>query len=249
MNRIRTLIVDDEALARQRIHELLKGDEDLEIIGECAFGEDAVAAVQRDAPDLMFLDVRLPDLDGFGVLDRIGSDEQPLVIFVTAYDEHAVRAFDVRATDYLIKPFERERLYSAVGRVKRALRNQAEPLAVRAPAQSAARAPGGRLAIRTDGRILRVRLDEIERIEADRDVSHFHLRGGTVLIARESLTSVEQRLPASGFLRVHRSHIVNVARVREVQPWFQGESVLMLEDGSKVVTGRTYRERIRILLT
>ena len=249
MNRIRTLIVDDEALARQRIHELLKGDEELEIIGECAFGEDAVAAVHRDAPDLMFLDVRLPDLDGFAVLDRIASDEQPLVIFVTAYDEHAVKAFDVRATDYLVKPFERERLYSAVGRVKRALRSQGDVAPARPVAAASARAPGGRLAIRTDGRILRVRLDEIERIEADRDVSHFHMRGGTVLIARESLTSVEQRLPGSGFLRVHRSHIVNIARVREVQPWFQGESVLMLEDGSKVVTGRTYRDRIRILLT
>lgn len=248
MNRIRTLIVDDEALARQRIRELLQGDEDLEIIGECAFGEDAVAAVQRDAPDLMFLDVRLPDLDGFGVLDRIAGDVQPLVIFVTAYDEHAVKAFDVRATDYLIKPFERERLYSAVGRVKRALRNHGTLERGRPPATASAKAPGGRLAIRTDGRIMRVRLDEIERIEADRDVSHFHLRGGTVLIARESLTSVEQRLPASGFLRVHRSHIVNIARVREVQPWFQGESVLMLEDGSRVVTGRTYRDRIRVLL-
>ncbi|MGH7594378.1 MAG: LytR/AlgR family response regulator transcription factor [Gemmatimonadales bacterium] len=249
MNRIRTLIVDDEALARQRIHELLHGDDDLDIIGECAFGEDAVVAVQRDAPDLMFLDVRLPDLDGFGVLERIAGDQQPLIIFVTAYDEHAVKAFDVRATDYLVKPFERDRLYSAVGRVKRALHHRAAPERPRAPATTMAKAPGGRIAIRTDGRILRVRLDEIERIEADRDVSHFHLRGGTVLIARESLTSVEQRLPPSGFLRVHRSHVVNVARVREVQPWFQGESVLMLEDGSKVVTGRTYRDRIRVLLT
>jgi two-component system LytT family response regulator len=247
MNRIRTLIVDDEALARQRIHELLKGDADLEMIGECAFGEDAVAAVQRDAPDLMFLDVRLPDLDGFAVLDRIAGEQQPLVIFVTAYDEHAVRAFDVRATDYLVKPFERERLFSAVGRVKRALRARADPPASRVPPP--ARAPGGRLAIRTDGRVLRVRLDEIERIEADRDASHFHLRGGTMVVARESLTSVERRLPAIGFLRVHRSHIVNIARVREVQPWFQGESVLILEDGSKVVTGRTYRDRIRVLLT
>ena len=247
MNRIRTLIVDDEALARQRIHELLKGDAELEMIGECAFGEDAVAAVQRDAPDLMFLDVRLPDLDGFAVLDRIAGGQQPHVIFVTAYDEHAVRAFDVRATDYLVKPFERDRLFSAVGRAKRALRAQADAPAPRV--SPPARAPGGRLAIRTDGRVLRVRLDEIERIEADRDASHFYMRGGTMLVARESLTSVERRLPASGFLRVHRSHIVNIARVREVQPWFQGESVLMLEDGSKVVTGRTYRDRIRVLLT
>ncbi|HEY3933342.1 MAG TPA: LytTR family DNA-binding domain-containing protein [Gemmatimonadales bacterium] len=241
MNRIRTLIVDDEALARQRIRELLSGDDDLEIVGECAFGEDAVAALQRDAPDLVFLDVRLPDLDGFGVLERIAGQTYPLVIFVTAFDEHAVKAFDVRAIDYLVKPFERDRLYSAVGRAKQALRSR-----LASPAGS--RAPGGRIAVRADGRIVRVRLDDIERVEADRDVSHFHLRGGTILLARESLTSVEQRLPQLSFLRVHRSHIVNVARVREVQPWFQGESVLLLEDGSKIVTGRTYRDKIRVLL-
>lgn len=248
MNPIRTLIVDDEALARQRIRELLSTDADVDVIGECAFGEDAVAAVQRDAPDMMFLDVRLPDLDGFGVLERIAAEEHPLIIFVTAYDEHAVRAFGVRAVDYLVKPFERERFYSAVGRVKRELRHRDRAEPGRPGAVAPAKAPGGRIAIRADGRVLRVRLDEIERIEADRDVSHFHLRGGVTLIARESLTSVEQRLPVSGFLRVHRSHIVNIARVREVQPWFQGESVLMLEDGSKVVTGRTYRDRMRVLL-
>ncbi|HEY4102106.1 MAG TPA: LytTR family DNA-binding domain-containing protein [Gemmatimonadales bacterium] len=241
MNRIRTLIVDDEALARQRIRELLSGDDDLEIVGECAFGEDAIAALQRDAPDLVFLDIRLPDVDGFGVLERIAGQPYPLVIFVTAFDEHAVKAFDVRAIDYLVKPFERDRLYSAVGRAKQALRSRP---AVAVPP----RAPGGRIAVRTDGRVVRVRLDDIERVEADRDVSHFHLRGGTTLLARESLTSVEQRLPPANFLRVHRSHIVNVARVREVQPWFQGESVLLLEDGSKVVTGRTYRDKIRVLL-
>lgn len=246
MTAIRTLIIDDEALARQRVRELLAADAEIDVIGECAFGEDAITATQRDAPDLIFLDVRLPDMDGFTVLDRIAGQLQPLVIFVTAYDEHAVKAFDVRALDYLVKPFERERLYSAVGRAKRELRGAALP--GRSGGTVAARAPGGRIALRVDGRILRVRLDEIERVEADRDVSHFHLRGGTVLAARESLSRVEDRLPAAAFLRVHRSHIVNMARVREMRPWFQGESVLILEDGTKVVTGRTYRDRIAVLM-
>ncbi|HEX3927756.1 MAG TPA: LytTR family DNA-binding domain-containing protein [Gemmatimonadales bacterium] len=244
---MRVLIVDDEVLARQRIRELLASDPEVAVVGECAFGEDAVTALQRDTPDLMFLDVRLPDLDGFGVLDRLTEDERPLVIFVTAFDEHAVKAFDVRALDYLVKPFERARLYDAVKRAKQTLASrETAPQAPRA--DPVPRTPGGRIAIRAEGRVLRLRLEEIERVEADRDISRFHLRGGTVLVARESLSSIENRLPRSIFLRVHRSHIVNVARVREVQPWFQGESVLLLEDGSQVVTGRTYRERVRMLL-
>jgi two-component system LytT family response regulator len=241
---MRTLIVDDEPLARQRIRELLVDDTELEIVGECGFGEDAVAALQGQATDLVFLDVRLPDLTGFEVLDRLQEDERPLVIFVTAYDEHAVRAFDVRAVDYLVKPFERSRLRSAVGRAKRAFRSRDLTRVL----PTAPRAPGGRLAVRTDGKVLRIRLDDIERIEADRDSSTFHLRGGTRIVAHESLASVAERLPSTAFLRVHRSHVVNVARVREIQPWFQGEFVLILEDGSKVITGRTYRERIRVLL-
>jgi two-component system LytT family response regulator len=241
MNPLRTLIVDDEPLARQRIRNLISGDPELEIVGECGFGEDAVAALHGHATDLVFLDVRLPDLTGFEVLDRLDDDQRPLVIFVTAFDEHAVRAFDVRAVDYLVKPFERTRLSTAVGRAKRAFR-------ARERSRPAPRLHGGRIAVRTEGKVLRVRLDEIERIEADRDSSRFHLRGGNVIEARESLASVAERLPASAFLRVHRSHIVNVARVRELQPWFQGEFVLILEDGSQVITGRTYREKIRVLL-
>ncbi len=243
MKAIRTVIVDDEPLARQRIRELLVPQEDVEVVGECAFGEDAVAVLQRDRPDLVFLDVRLPDLDGFGVLERLDGDHRPLVIFVTAFDQHAVDAFGVEAVDYLVKPFERERLFGALDRARRAVVARTGR-----PAEIAARAPGGRVAIRAEGRVLRVRVDEIERVEADRDVSRFSLRGGTVVEARESLSSVEQRLPRTLFLRVHRSHIVNVARVREIHPWFQGESVLLLEDGSQVVTGRTYRDRVRALL-
>jgi two-component system LytT family response regulator len=248
MNRIRTMIVDDEALARQRVRELLSADADVELVGECAFGEDAVVAIERERPDLVFLDVCLPDIDGFAVIERVDREVQPLLIFLTAYDEYAVKAFNVRAIDYLVKPFERDRLYTAVGRAKRELQHRAAALGSSGSLTAApAKAPGGRIALRTDGRVLRVRLDEIERVEAERDTSRFHMRGGAVIEVRESLTSVEQRLPSSAFLRVHRSHIVNVARVREVQPWFQGDSVLILEDGSKVVTGTTYREKIRLL--
>lgn len=246
MNPLRTLIVDDEAIARRRIRDLLEPDREIEVIGECGFGADAVEALRRDAPDLVFLDIRLPDLDGFEVLERVGEADRPMVIFVTAWDEHAVRAFDVRATDYLVKPFERERLFSAVGRAKR--QYQQSRGVVRRPPAAGSAVVGGRIAVRTDGRVLRLRLDEIDWIEADRDASRFHLRGGSVILVRESLASLEGRLPETLFLRVHRSHIVHVGRVREVQPWFQGDYVLLLEDGTKVVTGRTYRDRIQPLM-
>jgi two-component system LytT family response regulator len=245
MTALRTLIVDDEPPARQRIRELLAVDPDVELIGECATGEEAVRALEREAPDLVFLDIRLPDMDGFEVLERADGGTTPMVVFVTAFDQHAIRAFGVHALDYLVKPFERARLYAAVSRAKR---NQQLPHDPPRPLVPAYRASGGRIALRTEGRIVRVRLDEIERVEADRDASHFHLRGGTVVVVRESLSSVAQRLPESVFLRVHRSHIVNVARVREVQPWFQGESMLILEDGAQVVTGRTYRDKVQVLL-
>jgi two-component system LytT family response regulator len=246
MNPIRTLIVDDEAPARSRIRKLLSVDPDIAVIGECSSGEAAVLAVQRESPDLVFLDIHLPGLDGFDVLDRVGGEANPLIVFVTAYDEHAVKAFGVGALDYLVKPFERAQLYTAVGRAKRQLHARAA-LAARAAARPPSRTPGGRIAIRTDGRVVRLRLDEIEWIEAERDTSHLHLRGGALVIAREGLSSVEQRLPEALFLRVHRSRIVNIAHVREVHPWFQGESLLVLEDGTRIVTGRTYRDRIRHL--
>jgi two-component system LytT family response regulator len=246
---IRTLIVDDEPPARGRIRKLLGVDPELEVIGECGLGEDAVMALQRDPPDLIFLDIRLPDMTGFDVLERAGVETSPLVVFVTAYDEHAVRAFGVRAVDYLVKPFERAQLYAAVGRVKRQLQMRtALAESGRPPLRAVSRTPGGRIAVRTEGRVVRLRLDEIERIEADRDTACFYLRGGTTLVAHEGLSTVERRLPESLFLRVHRSHIVNLARVREVHPWFQGESLLILDDGSKVVTGRTYRDKIQVLL-
>jgi two-component system, LytTR family, response regulator len=246
MNPIRTLIVDDEAPARSRIRKLLSVDPDIAVIGECSSGEAAVLAVQRESPDLVFLDIHLPGLDGFDVLDRVAGEANPLIVFVTAYDEHAVKAFGIGALDYLVKPFERAQLYTAVGRAKRQLHARAA-LASRAAARPPSRTPGGRIAIRTDGRVVRLRLDEIEWVEAERDTSHLHLRGGVVVVAREGLSNIEQRLPEALFLRVHRSRIVNIAHVREVHPWFQGESLLVLEDGTRIVTGRTYRDRIRHL--
>lgn len=248
MNAIRTLIVDDEAPARSRIRKLLSVDPDITVIGECSSGEAAVLALQREAPDLVFLDIHLPGLDGFDVLERVAGEAHPLIVFVTAYDEHAVKAFGVGALDYLVKPFERAQLYTAVGRAKRQLHARAALAGrVAVAARQPSRAPGGRIAIRTDGRVVRLRLDEIAWIEAERDSSQIHLRGGTMLTAREGLSSVEQRLPDALFLRVHRSRIVNVAHVREVHPWFQGESLLVLDDGTRIVTGRTYRDKIRQL--
>jgi two-component system LytT family response regulator len=249
---IRTLIVDDEPLARTHLRSLLAPDEDIEILGECGSGSEAVDAIRRDDPDLVLLDIQIPELDGFEVIRQIGPEAMPFVLFVTAYDEHALRAFEAQALDYLMKPVNRERFRGAVHRAKELIRGMrgaemAEPLTRLLETMQPRAAPLDRLALRLDGRILFLRIEQFDWIEAADDYVRLHV-GKQTLEHRDTLTRLEQRLPADRFLRIHRSTIVNVDRIREMQPWFQGDYVLIMQDGTRLTTGRSYRDRLKALL-
>ena len=250
---LRTLIVDDEPMARAHLRTLLAGHEELEVVGECGDGRSAVDTIRREAPDLVLLDVQMPELDGLSVVREIGPERMPAVIFVTAYDEHALAAFEVHALDYVLKPVNRERFADAVTRAaglvragaveerRDTLRELVERLEDENPDRE-------RIAIRADGRVVLLRVGDIDWIEAADDYVRFHV-GSTVYVHRDTLTRLEKRLPASRFMRVHRSTIVNVDRIRELQPWFQSDWVIILADGTRLHSGRRYREAIRTYLT
>jgi two-component system, LytTR family, response regulator len=262
--RLRVLIVDDEPLARTQLRELLLDEPGLEVIGECGNGADAVTRIKQDDPDLVLLDIQMPEIDGFGVVRAVGADRMPAVVFVTASDAHAVRAFDVHAADYVLKPVDRDRLLEAIDRAKRrvgraaeyeedrAMRTRlaalvAEVTAAVSTASGAGRPGVARLAVKGDGRVVFVRTADVDWIEAMDNYVRLHVGRQTHLM-RETLSHLEERLPAQSFLRIHRSTIVNVDRIREVQPWFAGDYVLILGDGTKLTTGRRYRGAVRELL-
>jgi two-component system LytT family response regulator len=253
--RIRALIVDDESLARRRLEALLADEPDVEIIGEAANGTSAVEAIAEKRPDLVFLDVQMPGLDGFGVLREIEPDERPYVVFVTAHDEHAIRAFEVQAVDYLLKPVAEARLREAVKRVVARVRGGSHAELAREMAALLERvAPGpaprtsvARIPIKRDGRVNFVRIEDVDWVEADGDLVRVHA-GKETHVVRETMNEMATKLPADRFARVHRSIIVNVERVREVQPWFKGDYVLVLHDGTKLRSGRTYRQTVQSLI-
>ena len=238
---VRALIVDDEPLARERLRTLLPRDA-AELVGEAWSKKTAVDAIRRLRPDLCFLDVELPDGTGFDVLRELTADALPLTVFVTAYESYAVRAFDAAAIDYVVKPVERERFDAAVRRAVAQLRSSAasEERAAQfrtvLQALQAARARE-RIVLREDGRSHFVQTADIHWIEAKRNNCLVHLAGRTIVV-RETLQSLLARLPSREFVRAHRSTIVNVAHVRYAEPWFRGEHVLVLSDGTRVVTSR-----------
>jgi two-component system LytT family response regulator len=250
---IRALIVDDEPLARSHLRSLLEDEDDIAIIGECGSGPEAVQAIKRDDPDLVLLDIQIPEMDGFEVIREVGANRMPFVLFVTAYDEYALRAFEAHALDYLMKPVNRERFRAAVGRAKEIVRGVREG-GMRASLSRLLESIRPeqpqeleRLALRADGRIVFLKVEQIDWIEAADDHVRLHV-GKQAIEHRDTLTRLEQRLPSERFLRVHRSTIVNVERIREMQPWFQGDYVLILLDGTRLTTGRSYRDRVKGLL-
>ena len=249
--KIRTLIVDDETLARERLRQLLQGEPEIELIGECADGQEAVAAITRHGPDLVFLDIQMPELDGFGVLEAITCEPAPVVVFVTAHDKFALRAFEVHAVDYLLKPFDRERFQKALGRALERVKhretdapNQAQA-AVLAELKPPAK-PLERLAVKTGGRVIFVKLAEIDYIEAAHNYVELHVDKQSHLL-RETLNSIEARLPADRFVRISRSVIVNIERVKELQPLFYGEYSVTLHNGARVTLSRRYRDKLQQL--
>ena len=248
---LRVIIVDDEPLARRRLRTLLAGEQDVEILGEFGNGRDAVTAIRELKPDLVFLDIQMPELDGFGVVREVGVSAMPTVVFVTAYDEYALKAFEVHAFDYLLKPVDRDRFASTLRRARSGMRGEeSRTLSVRLGALlselGCLRHEPQRLPIRKDGRIFLVRPEDIDWLEADGNHVRVHVGKESHLI-RETLSNLETRLPPRSFMRIHRSTLVNIARIREIQPWFQGDYVLLLTDGTRLTSGRSYRDRVRSL--
>jgi len=246
--RIRAVIVDDEPLARERLRTLLGEQGDVDVVAECGDGREAIRAVAAHSPDLLFLDVRMPGTDGFGVIDAIGEERVPAVVFVTAYGEHALRAFEVRGLDYLLKPFDRERFAKTMERVRQHLarRGSAELrtqlLELIDGLRQEPRHPE-RFVVKTGGRVFFVGADEIDWVEADGNYVRLHV-GSAAHLLRETMAHLEERLDPSRFVRVHRSSIVNLERVKEMQPWFNGEYVVILKDGTRVVMSRGYRQKL-----
>lgn len=245
---IRALIVEDEPLARERLKMYLADEPDVEIVGECPDGREAVSAIRSLDPDLVFLDIQLPELDGFGVVEEVGAERMPVVVFVTAYDRHAMRAFDVYALDYLLKPYKRERLRRAVERARaQILRGKGAELNEQLLSLLESVRPGPRyverLMIKSPGRVYFIRADEINWIEAEGNYVRIHA-GKETHFLRDTLGGMEARLDPRKFVRVHRSVIVNVESIKELQPLFSGDYTVVLHEGARLTMSRGHKDKL-----
>ncbi|HEX8696938.1 MAG TPA: LytTR family DNA-binding domain-containing protein [Longimicrobium sp.] len=246
---VRALIVDDEPLARDCVRLALERQPGIEVAGECADGEQAVEAILAERPDLVFLDVQMPGLDGFGVVERVGVERMPAVVFVTAFDEHALRAFEVHAADYVLKPFDDARFADAVRHARRQLRPGGEDElrrrldALLGEVRGGAARPVTRLMVQVKDRIRFVRADEVDWFEAAGNYVRIHT-GGQAHLIRATLAGLAGQLDPARFVRIHRSTVVNVDRIREVQPWFGGDYIAILEDGRQLRVSRSFRDSL-----
>ncbi|WP_158509009.1 LytR/AlgR family response regulator transcription factor [Gemmatirosa kalamazoonensis] len=284
---ITVLIAEDEPVPRRRLARLLGEEPDLRVVAQCAGGREAVERIKEESPDLVFLDVQMPDLNGFQVIEAVGPERMPTVVFVTAYDAYAVRAFEVHAVDYLLKPYDQARFRTALDRARQRLRTLAgagtapvedderlralirsvaaelvqgaassgaalnapnpdlhpearvEPRAEPRPERSAA---SDHIAVRVDGALRIVRLDEIDWFESEGNYVRVHV-GRQSYLVRQTSQHLETQLDGRQFARIHRRYLVNLARVHEVQPWFGGDAVVVLKDGTKLRLSRTFREQ------
>ena len=239
------LIVDDEPLARDRIREMLKGDREIKIVGEARNGREAIEAVTTHVPDIVFLDVQMPDMDGFEVLKVLG-EKMPLIIFVTAYDQHALRAFDVHAVDYLLKPFDRERFAKALDRAKEQMKRPKDETDSRRIMALLEELKAGaryleRFAIKTGEKVIFIRAEDVDSIEAEGNYVRLNVAASSYML-RETINSVESKLDPRTFVRIHRSTIVNINRVKELQAWARGEYRVMLDNDAYYTLSRGYRE-------
>jgi len=247
--RIRALVVDDEPLARAMIREMLEGDSEVEIVGECVNGLEAVEAIKSSAPDIVFLDIQMPEIGGFDVLASLDPNAHPYVIFVTAYDQYAVRAFEVHALDYLLKPFDRERFEGAWQRAKaqiklnRTSRRDQDIIALLEELKAGPRYLE-RLVIKNGGRVFFLHVQDVHCIEAEGNyVRVYDNQKGYLL--RETISSLEEQLDPKQFLRIHRSAIVKIDRIKEMQPWFHGEYRIIMENGKQLALSRNYRSNLQ----
>ena len=257
--KIKTLIVDDEPLARRNLRVLLEKDPQIEIVDECRNGREAVKAINTMSPDLIFLDIQMPEMDGFDVLERVGPEHIQAIIFVTAFDHYALKAFDVHALDYLLKPFDDERFVHALQRAKSQIEaRQMNKLTQRLLALLEGRESDRkvslqqknyltRLMIKVSGRVVLLKVDEIDFIEADGNYAKLHV-GRKSHLLREKMHDLEERLDPAQFVRIHRSVIVNLDRIKEMHPHFNGDYIVVLEDGRKLRLSRTRRENLELRL-
>lgn len=251
---LEVLIVDDEPLARGFLRATLESMPDVSVAGECGDGVEAVEAIRGLDPDLVLLDVQMPEVDGFDVIERIGPARMPAVIFTTAHQSHTLRAFEVHALDYILKPIDPERLRASIEHARpRIRRSQAESLADRLASllDMVGRASAGeyaqRITVRRDDSISFVRLEDVDWLEAARNYVRLHV-GSESYLVRHTLRGLLENLDPSRFVRIHRSAAVNLDRVREVQPWLNGEYIVILHSGEKLRVGRTWRDDLLKLM-
>lgn len=250
--KIRIVIADDEVLARKFIRRMLKQDPEVEIVAECSNGAETAATIRKEKPDLVFLDVQMPAMDGFAVLEAVRLDHLPEIVFTTAYESYAIRAFELHALDYLLKPFDEVRFKAALKYAKERFHSQRDEEkqlqigtlleSIRAQQQYL-----DRIIIRADGRISFLQTREIEWLEADDKYVHLHTGKGTRMV-RQTLSAMEKQLDPRKFVRVHRSAMVNTDRIKELQPLFNGEHSLILEDGTRLTLSRKYKDGLFQLL-
>ena len=257
--RIRTLIVDDEPLARRNLRVLLEKDPQIEIVEECRNGREAVKAINTLSPDLILLDIQMPELDGFDVLARVDPGKIQAIIFVTAFDQYALKAFEVHALDYLLKPFDDERFAYALRRAKSQIETQEisrvskrllallEEREIHHQSSSNEKNYLTRLMIKAAGRVVLLKVSEIDFIEADGNYAKLHV-GRKAHLLREKMHDLEARLDPAKFVRIHRSVIVNLDRIKELQPHFNGDYIVILEDGRQLRLSRTRRENLEARL-
>jgi two-component system, LytTR family, response regulator len=252
MEKIRAIIVDDEPLAREGISMRLKQEPDIELIHECKNGREAVNVIMRNSPDLVFLDIQMPTLGGFGVIEAVGIKRMPDIIFVTAYDEHALQAFEVHALDYLLKPIDGDRFTRALERARNRIKGKnLEAITKQLQNMMAAlkneRKYIERLSIKSADRIMFVSVNDIDWIEAAGNYVKIHV-GRESHILHLTMNNIENRLDTSKFLRIHRSTIVNAERIKELHIMFHGEYQVVLKDGTKVTSSRSYKETLQKLV-
>lgn len=235
-------------MARERILGLLAQESDVEVVGQCADGLQAVSAIQQLSPELVFLDVQMPAVDGFGVIRQVGPEKMPMVVFVTAYDEYALQAFEVHALDYLLKPFGRDRLQQCLSHARHQRERQragelGRSLLALVQDFKPEQKKQDRLVVKSGGRVFFVRTEDIDWIEASGNYVRLHLKEQSYLF-RETMNQMEARLDPQRFFRIHRSRIVNTERIKELQPWFNGEYVVVLHNGMQLRLSRSYREKL-----
>ena len=253
MRVIRTVIVDDEPLAREGVRMMLEEDSEISVVAECANGREALAAISEKEPDLIFLDVQMPEMGGFEVLEAVGAEQAPQVIFVTAYNKYALQAFEAHALDYLLKPFTVERFSEALRRAKMQIQNEQNgELNRRLATLLEDLKPQAkyleRIVVKNSGRVSFLSVEEIIWIEAAESYVRFHAEGGKSYLIRGAISRLEAQLEPARFLRIHRSIIVSIKQIKEMQPLFHGDYEIVVKDGTKLTSSRSYRDKLQRLL-